>query len=89
MEDLVFIGYTNNIIKHTEKAVLFDIGTSNSGHRIERFVPKSQMYQRGDGVYVPKWLARRMGLWNHNSDNEYRIAGYTRMYDDADDDLPF
>ena len=89
MSDLVFIGYTNNIIRHTEKAVLFDIGTSNSGHTIERFVPKSQMYQRGDGVYVPKWLARRMGLWNHNDDHNYHRQGYDRMFADVDDDLPF
>ena len=89
MEDLIFIGYTTNIIRETEKAVLFDIGTSNSGHSIERFIPKSQLYQRGDGVYVPKWLARRMGMWNYNDDLEYQRSGYNKMYDDADDDLPF
>lgn len=89
MEDLVFIGYVNHILRHTEKAVLFDLGTSNSGHTIERYIPKSQMYQRGDRVYVPIWLARRLGLWNRNDDEAYYRNGYTRMYADVDDDLPF
>ena len=71
-------------------AVLFRIGLSNSGHAIERFVPKSQLYQKGNNVYVPQWLARRMGMWKCCCDDAYYRSGYFRMYDDEyDDDLPF
>lgn len=89
MEDLIFIGTPCNIVRETERAVLFSIGTSNAGNSIERFVPKSQLYQRGCSLYVPKWLARKMGMWSHNDEKEYCRQGYFKMYADADDDLPF
>ena len=88
MEDLIYIGTPCCIVRETERAVLFSIGTSNSGNSIERFIPKSQLYQRGCSVYVPKWLARKMGIWNHSDEKEYCRRGYTKMYD-TDDDLPF
>ena len=89
MEDLICIGSARNIIRETERAVLFKVGTSNCGHDIEKFVPKSQMYQRGGSIYVPKWLARKIGIWNYNDDLAYYRKGYFKMYEDIDDDLPF
>lgn len=89
MDDLICIGTTRNMIRETPKAVLFRIGTSNSGQSIERFIPKSQMYEKRGDVYVPKWLARSMGMWNCCCDDAYRQSGYIKMYDNADDDLPF
>lgn len=89
MEDLIFIGTRHHIVRETERAVLFKIGVSNGGHDIEKFVPKSQMYQRNGNIYVPKWLARKLGMWNYNEDISYYRQGYYKMYEDVDDDLPF
>lgn len=89
MEELINIGSVSNIVRETSAAVLFKIGVSNLGHPIERFVPKSQMYERYHSVYVPKWLARKMGIWCGDNLDAYTRQGYTKMYDDDTDDLPF
>lgn len=89
MDDFIKIGCPSHIIKETYRAVLFHIGKDNFGRDITRFLPKSQLYQKNNCVYIPKWLARKMGIWNDEM-NYYCSQGYFKMYDDDDyDDLPF
>nr|DAO15224.1 MAG TPA: hypothetical protein [Caudoviricetes sp.] len=93
---LVCIGTVAQVRKETEKAILYQVGTSAMGLPIETYLPKSELFEKDGYFYIPLWLAKQKGMgWyldNQEYNNTYKPNGFekifkdTKSYDDDDDD---
>lgn len=96
--ELVCIGTIAQVRKETEKAILYQIGTSTMGLPIETYIPKSELLERDNYFYIPLWLAKQKGMgWYLNTevqDNIYSTNGFNKVFnnhcdEDEDDDYFF
>ena len=83
---LVCIGDSKNIVKETEKAILYKVGTTNLGLPIEVFFPKSRIYENSNMLFIPISLAKQKGIgWYLNINNDYEDYDYVHAFEDEND----